>query len=48
MPGTRAEWIFEKLKMFSSPGSIWQKILVPQHNLLKSFGTPTQNVFAPL
>ena len=50
----RAEGIFEKLKKFLSLGSIWQKVLVPQHNLLKSFGTPTtklkiaQKVTVPL
>ena len=54
MLGTRAEGIFEELKKFLSPGSIWQKVLVPQHNLLKSFGIPTtkleiaQKVFVPL
>ena len=54
MQGARAEGIFEKLKKVLSPWSIWQKILVPQHDLLKSFGTPTTNlkiaqkVFAPL
>ena len=54
MLGTRAEKIFEDLKRFLSPGSIWQKVLVPQHDLLKSFGTPTtklkiaQKVFVPL
>ena len=54
MLGTRAEEIFEDLKRFLSPGSIWQKVLVPQHDLLKSFGTPTtklkiaQKVFVPL
>ena len=54
MPGIRAEGIFEELKKFLSPGSIWQKVLVPQHDLLKSFGTPTtklkiaQKVFVPL
>ena len=41
MPCTRAEGIFEGLKMFLSPRSIWQKVLVPQHDLSKSFGTPT-------
>ena len=40
MLGTRAEEIFEDLKRFLSPGSIWQKVLVPQHDLLKSFSTP--------
>ena len=50
----RAEGIFEKLEKFLSPGSIWQKVLVPQHDLLKSFGTPTtklkiaQKVIVPL
>ena len=54
MLGTRAEKIFEDLQRFLSPGSIWQKVLVPQHDLLKSFGTPTtklkiaQKVFVPL
>ena len=54
MPGTRAEGIFQKLKNFLIPGSIWQKVLVPQHDLLKGFGTPTtklkiaQKVFVPL
>ena len=54
MPGTRVEGIFEELKIFLCPGRTWQKVLVPQHDLLKSFGTPTtkikiaQNVFVPL
>ena len=54
MPGTRAEGIFEELKKFLNPGSIRQKVLVPQHDLLKGFGTPTtklkiaQKVFVPL
>ena len=54
MPGTRAEGILEELKKFLSPGSIWQKVLVPQHDLLKSFGIPTtkliiaQKVFVAL
>ena len=54
MLGTRADGIFEELKKFLSPGSIWQKVLVPQHNLLKSFGIPTtklkiaKKVFVPL
>ena len=53
MPGTRAEGIFEELKKFLCPGLTWQKVLVPQHDLLKSFGTPTtkleiaQKVFVP-
>ena len=41
MLGTRAEEIFEVLKTFLSPGSIWQNVLVPQHDLSKSFSTPT-------
>ena len=54
MLGSRAEGIFEELKKFLSPGSIWQKVLVPQHNILKSFRIPTtkleiaQKVFVPL
>ena len=54
MLGTRAEGIFEELKKFLCPGLTWQKVLVPQHDLLKSFGTPTtklkiaQKVFVPL
>ena len=54
MLDTRVEEIFEDLKKFLSPGSMWQHILVPQHDLLKSFGTPTtklkiaQRVFIPL
>ena len=54
MLGTRAEEISEVLKKFFSHGSIWEKILVPQHDLSKSFGTPTtklklaQKVFVPL
>ena len=54
MLGTRAEEIFEVLKKFLSPESIWQKVLVPQHDLSKCFGTPTtklkiaQNFFVPL
>ena len=40
MLGTRAKGIFEVLKKFLSHGNIWQKVL-PQHDLLKSFGTPT-------
>ena len=54
MLDTRVEEIFEDLKKFLSPGSMWQHILVPQHDLLKSFGTPTtkfkiaQSVFIPL
>ena len=54
MPGTTAEEIFEELKQFLSPESICQKVLVLQHDLLKSFVTPTtklkiaQKVFLPL
>ena len=54
MLGTRVEEIFEVLKKFLSPGSIWQKVLVTQHDLSKCFGTPTTklrialNVFVPL
>ena len=54
MLGTRAEGIFEELKKFLGPGSICQKVFVPQHDFLKSFGTPTtklkiaQKVFVPL
>ena len=53
MLDTRAEEIFEDLKKFLSSGSIWQEILVPQHDLL-SFGIPTtklkiaQKVFIPI
>ena len=52
--GTDVEGIFEDLKKFLSPGSIWQKILVPQHNLVKGFCTPstkikvTENFFVPI
>ena len=38
---TKAEEIFEDLKKFLSPGSMWPKVLVPQHSLSKSFGTAT-------
>ena len=54
MPGTEEERIFEELKKFLNHETIWQKVLVPQHDLLESFGTPTtklkiaQNVFVPL
>ena len=54
MLGTRAEEIFEDLKKFLNPRNIWQKVFVPQNNLLGSFGTPTtkfkiaQEVFVPL
>ena len=54
MPGTSAEGIFEELKKFLCPRKTWQKVLVPQHDLLKSFGNPTtklkiaQKVFVPL
>ena len=54
MPGTEEERIFEELKKFLNHETIWQKVLVPQHDLLKSFGTPTTKlrialkVFVPL
>ena len=54
MPATRVEGIFEELKKFLNPESIWQKFLVPQRELLKGFGTPTTKlkivlkVFVPL
>ena len=54
MLGTRAEEIFGVLKKSLNPESIWQKTLVPHHDLSKSFGTPTtklkvaQKVFMPL
>ena len=59
MPGTTRteDGIFKELKKFLSPGSIYHKVLVPQvpqHDFLKSFGTPTtkftvaQKVFVPL
>ena len=46
--------IFEDLNKFLSPGSIWKIVLVPQRDLLKSFGAPTstlkiaEKVFVPL
>ena len=54
MPSTKAERIFDELKKFLSPGRIWQKVLVPQYDLLKSFSAPTtklniaQKFLAPL
>ena len=54
MQGTRTEGIFEELKKFLCPGRTWQKVLVSQHDILKSFGTPTtklkiaQKVSVPL
>ena len=39
MPDTGVEGIF--FENFLRPGSTWQNNLVPQHDLLKSFGTPT-------
>ena len=54
MLGTRVEGICEELKKFLCPGRTWQKVSVPQHDLLKSFGTSTtklktaQKVFVPL
>ena len=44
MSGTRTKGIFEELKKFFSPGRIWQIVLVPKHDLLKSFGNPTTKV----
>ena len=41
IPGTRVEGISEELKKFLNLGSIWQKVLVHQRDLLGSFGTPT-------
>ena len=41
IPVTWVEGIFEELRKFLSPGRIWQKVLVHQHDLLESFGTPT-------
>ena len=41
MSGTKAEGIFEELKKFLCPESIWQKVLVPQHDFLNGFDTPT-------
>ena len=38
---TRAEGVFGELKKFLSPGNIWYKVMVPQNNILKGFGTPT-------
>ena len=43
MSGTRVEDIFEELKTFLSPGNILQKVFVPQHDLLESFGTLPQS-----
>ena len=43
MLGTRAEKIFEVLKKFLSPGSILQKVLVPQHDLSKCLGPLPQS-----
>ena len=40
MPSTKGKGIFEELKKSLTLGSIWQKVLVPQHDLLKSFGIP--------
>ena len=45
MPSNRAEVIFDELKRFLSPGRIWQKVLVPQHDLLKSFSTLTTKLY---
>ena len=51
MSSTRTQEIFEEFKKFLSPESMEQKVLVPKHDLLKSFGTTitklkiTQKVF---
>ena len=53
MPSTRAEGIFDELKRLLNPGRIWQKVLVLQHEFLKSFSAPTtklntaQIIFVP-
>ena len=39
--GTRAERNFEEVKKFFSPERIWQKVLVLQHDISKSFDIPT-------
>ena len=44
MPGTRAERIFEELKQFLSPGSIWQKVLVLPTRSFKKFWYPYHKV----
>ena len=41
MPSSRVEGIYDELERFFSPGRIWQKVLLAQHDLLKSFSTPT-------
>ena len=38
------EEISKELKKFLRFGSIWQNVLVPQHDLFKRFGTPTTNL----
>ena len=54
MPSTKAERIFGELKKFLNPGRIWQKVLVPQHDLFKGLSAPTtklntaQKNFVPL
>ena len=54
MPSTRTKGIFDELKRYLSPGRIWQKVLVPQHDLLKGFSAPStklniaQKFFVPL
>ena len=54
MPSSRVEGIYDELERFFSPGRIWQKVLVAQHDLLKSFSTPTtqlniaQKFYVPL
>ena len=44
MSSTRADKIFEELKKFWSPRSICQNVMVPQHDLLKSYGTTTRKL----
>ena len=41
MPSPRTKGIFNELKRILSPGRIWRKVLVPQHDLLKSFSAST-------
>lgn len=41
MSSARTEEIFEELKKFLNPGIIWQKVLLPHYDLLKSFFSPT-------
>lgn len=41
MPNSWIEEIIEQLKRFLGPRGIYQSVLVPQYDLLKSFWTPT-------